>query len=322
MKKTILLAFIITSWGQFGFSQNAIAKLKYEEAEKAYSLNNFELANSKSKEAETLLKTTNPKLLYLKVMSQSKLIEQNPLGDYTLIETARKSSGKYLRDYEKLPNNEDHYRDIYKIGETLKSYPISPQDFENAKKQNEIKIAESKTAELNKQKKIDEAFSDYIYFKGFKLGLTVEETIKAYPSFKKHYTNKATNSNEYEYSIIEKNGYGFGVLKTFHIKNNKTIGYSGNLYGSIIDDRTYDDEVSYKLLSEVKMELINEFNFSPEVVVSNEKVSDGYISSTKTTYTWKKNNKSIELVHSRLVEGNGDIHHYFYISSIDQNLAK
>ena len=320
MKKTILLAFIITLWFQFSFSQNPVAKLKYEEAEKAYSLNNFELAITKLNEAETLLKATNPKLLYLKVMSQSKMIEQNPLGDYTLIETARKSAGKYLRDYEKLPNNEDHYRDIYKIGETLKSYPISTQDFENAKKQNEIKIAESKTAELNKQKKIDEAFSDYIYFKGFKLGLTVEETIKAYPSFKRHYKNKAVNSNEYEYSITEKNGYGFGNLKSFMIKNNKTIGYAGNLYGSIIDDRTYDDEVSNKLLSEVKMELINELNFSPEVVSTETPIS-GYISNNKTTYTWKKNNKSVELVHTRLVEGNGDIHHSIFISSLDQNLA-
>lgn len=129
MKKIILFALLIITSFQLSVAQNTIAKLKYEEAEEAYANNNFELALSKLIEVETLLKSTNPKILYLKINSQSKIIEKAPLNDYTLIENARKLSSQYLTDYEQLPDNEDRYREIYKISEKLKSYPQNEKQF-------------------------------------------------------------------------------------------------------------------------------------------------------------------------------------------------
>ncbi|MES2286264.1 MAG: hypothetical protein V4547_11290 [Bacteroidota bacterium] len=144
MKKIILLIFTIIASFQLSFAQNTIAKLKYEEAEEAYANNNFELALSKLIDVETILKSTNPKILYLKINSQAKIIEKDPFNDYALIENARTLSSQYLTDYEQLPDNEDRYREIYKISEKLESYPKDEKAFalqkENlaAKKRSEL----------------------------------------------------------------------------------------------------------------------------------------------------------------------------------------
>lgn len=141
MKKIILFAFLIIASVQAASAQNTIAQLKYEDAEEAYSVGNYELTISKLKEVETMLGATNPKILYLQILAQSKVIEKNPMRDYFILENARKSSDKYLKEYENLPDNADRYRDIYKIAESLKAYPASREAFD---------------AELNKVKKIEQ----------------------------------------------------------------------------------------------------------------------------------------------------------------------
>ena len=123
MKKIITLISIIFLVSNAGFAQNSIAKLKYEEAEEAYASNDFTLTLGKIKEVEGLLKSTNPKLLYLKIMAQTKIIEADPENEYAIIENTRASVEKYLKDYDNLPDNEDKYRDIYKISEKLTIYP-------------------------------------------------------------------------------------------------------------------------------------------------------------------------------------------------------
>ena len=130
MKKILSLVFIVLATAQIAFSQQAIAKIKYEEAEEAYAANNFKTTVSKLTEAESLLKSTNPRILYLKILAQSKIIEQNVyLEEYTLLNSTRILSDKYLKEYENLPDNDDKYRDIYKVSEQLKKYPISELDF-------------------------------------------------------------------------------------------------------------------------------------------------------------------------------------------------
>ncbi len=141
MKKLFLFTLILFAFNNSSIAQNAIAQLKYEDAEEAYSQGNYELTLGKLKETEELLGVTNPKILYLQILAQSKVIEKNPMRDYFIIENARKSSAKYLKDYEKLPDNADRYRDIYKVSESLKAYPASREDFD---------------AELNKVKKIEQ----------------------------------------------------------------------------------------------------------------------------------------------------------------------
>ncbi|WP_293895692.1 tetratricopeptide repeat protein [Flavobacterium sp.] len=129
MRKIILITFALLASVQFAFTQKAIAKIKYEEAEEAYSINDFETTLTKLNEVETILESTNPKVMYLKIMVQSKIIEKKPFNNYKIIENARQLCTKYLKDYENVPNNDDKYRDIYKIAESLKKYPKSEEEF-------------------------------------------------------------------------------------------------------------------------------------------------------------------------------------------------
>lgn len=164
MKKIILLFFAIIAALQLSVAQNTIAKLKYEEAEEAYANNNFELALSKLKDVELLLKSTSPKILYLKINSESKIIEQNPFNDFSIIEDARTQSAKYLNEYEQIPDNEDKYREIYKISEKLKSYPENEKEFRlqkeslEEKKRSEIARlqAEEELRRIETKKQIEE----------------------------------------------------------------------------------------------------------------------------------------------------------------------
>ena len=129
MRKIILITFALLASVQFAFAQQAIAKIKYEEAEEAYSINDFETTLTKLNEVEALLESTNPKVMYLKIMTQFKIIERNSLNEYKVIEDARQLCTKYLNDYENVPNNDDKYRDIYKISESLKKYSKSEEEF-------------------------------------------------------------------------------------------------------------------------------------------------------------------------------------------------
>lgn len=133
MKNKFILIFVIITSAQLSFGQAMIAKLKFEEAEEAYANNNFELAVSKLKDVEALLKSTNPKIRYLQILAQTKIIEKNPLNDWLLLKNTRTMADTYLKDYENLPDNEDKYRDIYKAGESLKKWPGTVVEFSESK---------------------------------------------------------------------------------------------------------------------------------------------------------------------------------------------
>jgi uncharacterized protein (TIGR02145 family) len=140
MKKLLTLAFILLATTQFAFAQQAIAKIKYEEAEEAYATNKFELTVTKLNEVEAILKSTNPRVMYLKIMAQNAIINNNPYKDFEILKNIRYLSAKYLKDYENVPNNEDKYRDIYKISEALNAnYPKTLDEFNKIVKKEQEK---------------------------------------------------------------------------------------------------------------------------------------------------------------------------------------
>ncbi|MEO5775540.1 MAG: hypothetical protein ABIQ27_01465 [Flavobacterium sp.] len=307
MKKIIAITLLLLN-AHFAIAQNTIAKLKYEEAEEAYSATNYELTISKLKEVETLLKTTNPKILYLRISAQSKIIAENPYEDFDLVSNTRILSTKYLKAYESLPNNEDKYRDIYKISEKLKSLPATTQDFDLKKKQIEIDSAERKKEEVNNKLKYEEAFRNYVYIEGLKIGLTLQETIKEYPRYKKYIKNatQQVTRGSFDYAIFSKEGYGSNDVAGFFIKNNKAIGYM-----IIIND-----------FSNAMRKINKDLNFEPVVTIKEEGLSPYFQSAKTATYIWKKNNKSIELTQMTVVMLSGSISVTESISSVDQDLAK
>jgi vacuolar-type H+-ATPase subunit I/STV1 len=128
---TFGLIFLINA---LAYAQNTVARLKYEEAEEAYLAKNYQETVTKLNEAEGILKATNPKILYLRIMAGAKIIEQNPDNDYNVLKNTRTAAANYLVQYDNLPNNEDKYRDIYKVAEALKVYPATLEIFEQRKK--------------------------------------------------------------------------------------------------------------------------------------------------------------------------------------------
>lgn len=103
-------------------AQNAIAKIKYEQAEEAYTKGDFSTAVVKLDEAEKLLGSTNPKIMYLRIMSQDKLLD----GDSSIVDPLRKNCQYYLKEYEKLENLEEKYKDVYLVSERLLQYEKNP----------------------------------------------------------------------------------------------------------------------------------------------------------------------------------------------------
>ena len=200
MKKIITLITIIFLVYNVSFAQNTIAKLKFEEAEEAYSLNNYELTLSKIKEVEGLLKSTNPKLLYLKICAQAKIIQANPYEDLELLNNIKTLSAKYLNDYENLPDNEEKYRDIYKISESMAQYTKQGLD-EHLKKIQDAAEAK-KIEDLNRIKNADQNFMSYVYFKDFPTGLTLKETVRRMSMYNTNKMNEdyTQNKGEYEFS--------------------------------------------------------------------------------------------------------------------------
>ena len=133
MKKTILIIALIIATVQIAFSQNAIAKLKFEEAEEAYTVGNYDLTLNKLKEVETLLKSTNPKVLHLKILVEDKLIHE-PIfnNDIKQIAQLKSDCDFYLTKYETIENNEDKYKEVYKISEAVKVYKFDENRYNNA----------------------------------------------------------------------------------------------------------------------------------------------------------------------------------------------
>ena len=217
MKKLLTLTFILFATAQFAFSQQAIAKIKYEEAEEAYAAKNYESTLKKLDEVETILKTTSPKVMYLRIMAQSSTIENNPLNDFNILANTRKLCAKYLKNYENVPNYEDKYLDVYKMAEALNAkYPATLDEF-------------NKKVEEKKQERALNTVS-IILQKSFILNINSvnNQIIPIYKNFKK--LNR--------WAIINK--WGEIVFET----NNLELGWDGKTKGMNVKDGDYFWEVS------------------------------------------------------------------------------
>lgn len=134
-------------------AQNTLAKIKYELAEEAFEKNDFKTAISELDGAEKILGSTNPKILYLRIQAQFKLIEANPLVDFSIIEDARKNCAYYMKQYESNEGIEDKLKEVYLISEKLKKQPASKEEFVSLKRQKAVKQKEEAQKELEQKQK-------------------------------------------------------------------------------------------------------------------------------------------------------------------------
>ncbi len=317
MKKSFLLILFGLLLAQTGFSQDAIAKLKFEDAEEAYSKEDYSTTLSKLDDAEKILGKTNPKILYLRIVSQDKIISADPYKDYTILENTRKNCSYYLKEYEKVEGIEEKYRDVYKISEKLAQYPNTVQAF-SAEKQR-IKDAEEtrKSDEALNKQKIEDAFKNFAFYKDFKIGLTLDETYKLYPAYKKHYEFKDVDG----LSIGSKNNPDQHQPTGLYVKNNIVYGYYIIVYSIAPDDAQYS--MGTKSVEEIINRLNSEFLFTPkETTTENTSKVDGKdFYSTGIEYTWSKNNKTIILNQVKSTYGSQHLTSVSFFSK-DKSLIK
>ncbi len=238
--KRLLFVFFILLLSYSSFSQSLVAKLKYEDAETAYQQGDYVTTISKLNDAETLLKSSNPRILYLRIMALYKQLESEPPQDFIGIEKVRQFSTQYLAKYETLPNNEDKFRDIYKVSEAMNKYPATAEEFfkiagekavekvkemerlANLRRAEEERRIAAKLEEERLDKPAETLQGLFEQFK-FKLGLTLEEFTTYNPEAKDMVnlkkTSKIKKRNYWDGEYNKKGAYQISTI------DNKVIGY-------------------------------------------------------------------------------------------------
>lgn len=162
MRKAVITIIATLIWVNF-YSQDNLARLKYEEAEEAFEKGNYAISFQKINETEAILKGSNPKTLYLKIVSQYNLFKE----DYAYIKGLKKDCNLYLTKYGNRDDIVDKYKEIYGISEEIKPFSDSPETIELEKKKEVEKnkaIAENEVR-INSSIKYAENLSLKYYFK-------------------------------------------------------------------------------------------------------------------------------------------------------------
>lgn len=301
MKKQILLIALLLT-GMLSFAQELPAKMKFEEAESAYTANDYALTISKLDEAKALLKKTNPKIMSLQILAQSKIIEADPLNNFELIQQTKLLTAKYMKDYEKVVH-EDQFREVYKVDSYLSDFPETKEGFEA--KSNEIDNKKKEVENLSKQN--EQAFMDFNYYPDYPLGLTTEEMLKRYKNYKNYKGTLINRKLDY-------------YLPSFSTKNNKVYGYGGNLYMSDQLSDSDNPEKTAAICDKHLKSLTDQLKFAPSVKEETHS-ANGFNGNAKY-YTWEKNGKTLTLSMSSSYDNKGLYYGFITISSTDENLAK
>jgi hypothetical protein len=146
MNKFIILAILVLT-SLDSFSQETVARFKYEDAEKAFVAGNYQACIDNLDEAEKLLGKTAPNILHLKIMAQDQIkngiskrtTEKVDLGSlYDRMNSLKKDCEHYLASYD-IAGLEEKYRDVYNIYERIKELPESKAEFMEAHQRAEEK---------------------------------------------------------------------------------------------------------------------------------------------------------------------------------------
>lgn len=135
MKKVFLLLLLSIGICGSAFSQAAIAKLKYEEAEEAFAANDCITAIARLDETENMLGQTNPRILYLRIAAQNKLRKTQGRIDLEMVRALKKNCQTYLVKYESVEGIEEKYKEVYKISEAIKGFNTADKAFANIAKE-------------------------------------------------------------------------------------------------------------------------------------------------------------------------------------------
>jgi len=297
MKQTLLYVFLLFS--DTIFSQNAVAELKFEEAETAFNNANYDLALEKVNEFEDVLGGMTDKSLYLRVISQSKLFSAGNFyvdeKQLTLYNSLIVNSNKYLKATENNGLN-DKFKEVYAINENLKKLNL-PKDKINYEKeiQKQKALAEKENqAQLVKEEECKKAFEE-LTIDGLPFGITIEEFQKQYPNVLGENPKKIMNPTwglYYPKNNVSFNKYGTVLDKFEEAGQNITLITDSKNGGKIT---TYEKIIYFYNGKENKL---SEFNSIKKDLLEKYKyLSDcSKTYNSDTTFEVKYNNKTFSIV--------------------------
>ena len=128
MKKFILL--LLLSFSTALSAQMGVAKIKYDEAEEAYTAKNYSICLEKLNQVVEILKSTNPKIQYLRITCLAKMAEKDPLSNFRYLVELNQYCKKYLIEYDNIQDLEEKYRAVYNISENFKKYPKNEDEYQ------------------------------------------------------------------------------------------------------------------------------------------------------------------------------------------------
>jgi hypothetical protein len=129
LSKLLLLITVLFLFTTTVHAQNAIAKINYEQAEEAFEKNDYTVTLAKLDEAQKILGTTNPKVLYLRLMAAKGIIATGKFNWEFLAET-RTNAAYYLKHYSEIAGVGEKLRQVYEFSETLETLPKTKEVFD------------------------------------------------------------------------------------------------------------------------------------------------------------------------------------------------
>lgn len=199
----LFIVLFFSLFYQFSYSQQS-EDLKYEKAKEAFYSENYDAANELIKEIKLKYKSVPPKIAFLEIIINNKLIENNPLYDFSLLAETRKLVKIYKNKYRKFQN--ENYKIIIEIGEILDQYP------KDIIEHNKYKEEQIKAEEL---RKIEAKEAEVLAKEKQKIQVLVNERIEKL----KPYLSKI-NPDELGLGIINEEAFNLLIEKA---KENKAI---------------------------------------------------------------------------------------------------
>lgn len=301
-------------------AQSKLAQLKFQDAEELFAKDDFAGALLKLEDAEKLTGKTNPPMLYLRIQSLNGLFLADPYANYKILESLRKNTTTFLKEFENVKGIDDKYRDVYKIGESLASYPKDYESFTATKNESKSKKDDANLKIEVTNKNYNDAFATYNYFEEYQMGISLDEL----KSQNKKFFRKTgefdlpdrlgvKGKTLYSKTMYDYSEMNSRYLTSFVIINNKLCGYLGTVR-NIYEGEPFSQTIS---LTE---KMVNENNKNFGFKAEEKPIEAGKSNTRGTVYTWKKNGKIIELTSSQTPEKKYSLG-MIYIIAIDEALA-
>jgi hypothetical protein len=247
-------------------SQNAIAKIKYEQAEEAFAKDDYAVTLVKLDEAQKLLGSFNPKILYLRLMAAKGIVASGKYN-WDFLEAARKDADYYIKQYSEMQGIEEKFRQVYEFSETLEKLPKTKELFEQR---------QAEAAEEHKKSLGIARFMNYS-IEGINMGMSVDEL----KSKKPEYFAGAARSTmiDYDWYLLHT------IPVIIKVKNNRVFFIKKDLFNYIDEDAGFTKGTVF--INNLKNEL--GFDFNPVVTTKERGGNKDLKSVTITTYQWQLN---------------------------------